>query len=64
MNNEDDDLEFNNNSNDNDNNNNNVIKQKLHKQQSNRFEPTTGSYRRITQIMSKNKLIKTVIIIT
>jgi hypothetical protein len=63
MNNEDDDLEFNNNSNDNDNNNN-VIKQKLHKQQSNRFEPTTGSYRRITQIMSKNKLIKTVIIIT
>jgi hypothetical protein len=62
MNNEDDDLEFNDNNNN--NNNNNAIKQKLHKQQSIRFEPATGSYRRITQIMSKNKLIKTVIIIT
>ena len=54
MNNEDDDLEFNNNN----NNNNNFTKQKLHKQQSIRFEPTTGSYRRITQIISKNKLIR------
>lgn len=38
--------------------NNSDIKQKLHKQQSIRFVPATGSYRRITQIMSKNKLIR------
>jgi hypothetical protein len=67
MNNDNDDLEFNNidnnnnnnnNYNNNNNNNNKDNKQKLHKQQSIRFEPATGSYRRITQIMSKNKLIR------
>ena len=56
--NNDDDLEINNNNNNNSNNDNNDLKQKLHKQQSIRFAPATGNYRRITQIMSKNKLIR------